>query len=111
MILGLVLAFAAMTLGLYLARRAALGRPGSLKSGMTHAGLGLATVAAVGAAAFVGGTMRLLNASLLFYSLALIGGLFVLIFRIQREPPPMFMVYLHAASAAVATLLLVMAAL
>ncbi|MBA1147618.1 hypothetical protein H0Z60_11200 [Ectothiorhodospiraceae bacterium WFHF3C12] len=111
MILGLALAGAALALGLHLARRAALGRAGSLASGLSHGGLGMATVLAVGAAAFTGGTLRLLNAALLFYCLALVGGLFVLIFRLQREPPPMFMVYLHAASAVAATFLLAIAVL
>lgn len=106
MLIGALAAAATVLLGAYLARRAALGRAGPLAAGLAHAALGLATVSAVTLAAFSGETAKLLNAALLFFGFALIGGLFVLVFRLQGEPPPLFMVYLHAASAVLAICLL-----
>lgn len=100
------LAVATMLLGAYLARRAARRRRTPLSVGLLHASLGTATVAAAAVAAFAGGTVKLLNAGLLFLGFALVGGLFVLVFRLQGETPPMFMVYLHAASAVIALCLL-----
>ena len=102
MLAGASLAALTMLLGVFLARRAARRRSTPLPHGLLHATLGVATVLATTAAAFAGATVKPLNASLLFLGFALIGGLFILVFRLQGETPPMFMVYLHAASAAIA---------
>lgn len=109
--LGTATAIAALILGLYLARKAARRESTPLALGLTHGGLGLATVAALAAAAFAGTTAKLVNASLLLFALALVGGLFVLVFRLQGEAPPLFMVMLHGASAMVAGILLAVAIL
>ena len=110
LIVSAAVAASAVVLGLHLARRAAAGTPLPLPYGLAHGALGLASVVLLGVAAFSGGTLKLVNAALLFYCLALVGGLFVLVFRLQGQPPPMFMVYLHAASALLASALLGLAA-
>lgn len=106
---GALLAAVTVLLGIYLARRAALRRTAALPLGLVHAGLGVTTLGLVALAAFAGETAKLVNGALLFFGFALVGGLFVLIFRLQGESPPMFMVYLHAASAVVGLSLIVLA--
>jgi hypothetical protein len=106
LILGATGTALTILLGLYLARRATAGKPPTLRWGLSHAGLGLVTVALLALAASSGATTRLANAALLLLVFALVGGLFILVFRLQRQSPPMFMVYLHAASALIAAVLL-----
>jgi len=96
-----------MGLGLDLARRALRGRPASLTYGLSHAATAAAGVVTLSFGVFGGSAGKLINSALFFFVLALIGGLFLLIFRIQREPPPMAVVYLHASSALVAGGLLI----
>lgn len=92
----------AMGLGLDLARRALRGRPAPLIYGLSHAAMAVAGVVTLGVGVFGGPTGKLVNSALLFFLLALVGGLFLLVFRIQREPPPMAVVYLHASGALLA---------
>lgn len=106
MLVATTLAVLTVLVGACLALRAARRRRTPLWAGLLHATLGMATVVVAAAAAFAGATAKLLNAGLLFLGFALVGGLFVLLFRLQGEAPPMFMVYLHAASAIVAVCLL-----
>lgn len=74
-------------------------------------GLGHAAVAAVGLVLLTLAVSRYaqplaVNAALLLFFIALIGGAFLLLFRLQKEPPPGFMIVLHAGTAVTALALL-----
>ena len=74
-------------------------RPVRLAAGLAHAavgalGLGVATAAAVAA-----GSDYQLNSALVCLVLALIGGGFMLVFRLEGDSAPGFMILLHALAA------------
>lgn len=97
---------AAVAGGATLAHRHARGRPVALALGLGHAGLAVAGLATLAVAVFTAEQPVAVNASLLLFAIALIGGLFLLLFRLQGEPAPGFMIALHAATAAVALAIL-----
>lgn len=75
------------------------------------AGLGHAALAAAGIVLLAFGVMResqpmAINSALLCFALAAVGGVFVLLFRLEGESPPGFMVGLHGAMAGLALVLL-----
>ena len=67
--------------------------------GLGHAGLAVAGLAILAAAVWSEPQPLPVNAALLFFALAAIGGLFVLLFRLQGDRPPGFMIALHGAVA------------
>lgn len=74
-------------------------------------GLGHAALATAGIVLLAFGVVResqspAINSALLCFALAAVGGVFVLLFRLQGESPPGFMIGLHAAFAALALALL-----
>jgi len=73
-----------------------------LTAGMAHAGAAIAGLALLGAGMAFEDQPLAANAALLLFAIALLGGVFVLLFRLQGERPPMFMVGLHGLTAAVA---------
>lgn len=97
---------AAVTGGALLAYAHARGRPVPSAPGLVHAG-----VATVGLVLLMLAVSRYtqplaVNAALLLFFLALIGGAFLLLFRLQKESPPGFMIVLHAGTAVTALALL-----
>ncbi|MEX1081610.1 MAG: hypothetical protein WD382_06280 [Halofilum sp. (in: g-proteobacteria)] len=75
------------------------------------AGLGHAALATTGIVLLAFGVVResqppTVNSALLCFALAAVGGLFVLLFRLQGESPPGFMIGLHGTAAIVALALL-----
>lgn len=92
--------------GAVLGHRHARGHPVAFALGLAHAALAIVGLAVLTAAVFSHGQPAAVNASLLLFAIALVGGLFLLLFRLQREPPPGFMIALHGATAAVALALL-----
>lgn len=74
----------------------------ALTAGIAHAGAAIAGLAVLGAAIVVEDQPLAVNAALLLFAIALLGGVFVLLFRLQGERPPMFMIALHGLTAAVA---------
>lgn len=96
----------AATVGVILFRSHGRGRPPSLRAGLGHGALALTGVALLAGAVFGADQALTVNAALMLLVLALIGGVFVLLFRLEGERPPGFMVLLHALAAAVALVLL-----
>lgn len=92
--------------GAWLALRHLRGRGAPWSLGIAHAGVATAGVATLALAAAMVGLPKAANAALLCVVLALVGGVFVLLFRLQGEPPPMFMIALHAGAAMVGVALL-----
>ncbi len=71
------------------------------------AGLGHATLAVIGILLLAFGVVResqpmTINSALFCFALAAVGGVFVLLFRLQGESPPGFMIGLHGVAAAFA---------
>jgi hypothetical protein len=74
-------------------------------------GLGHAGVATVGLVLLTAAVARqpqplAVNAALLLFFIALVGGAFLLLFRVQKEAPPGFMIVLHAGTAITALALM-----
>jgi|AntRauTorcE11897_2_1112592.scaffolds.fasta_scaffold41582_2 FtsH-binding integral membrane protein len=97
---------AAVAGGALLAQAHARRRPVPFALGLIHAG-----VAATGLGLLTLAVSRYtqpiaVNAALLLFFIALIGGAFLLIFRLQKESPPGFMIVLHAGTAVTALALL-----
>lgn len=97
---------AAVAGGAGLAQAHARGRPVPFAFGLVHAG-----VAAVGLALLTLAVSRYtqplaVNAALLLFFIALVGGAFLLLFRLEKESPPGFMIVLHAGTAITALTLL-----
>jgi FtsH-binding integral membrane protein len=104
-IAAVLLSLAALVGG-WLALRHLRGRGVPRSAGVAHASVAAAGVATLALAAAMVGLPKAANAALLCVVLALIGGVFVLLFRLQGERPPMFMVALHALAALVGVALL-----
>lgn len=71
-------------------------------AGIGHALLALAGVVTLAAAVWRESQPAAVNVALLLFVIALVGGVFILLFRLQNGPPPGFMVVLHGATAAIA---------
>lgn len=93
-----VLAVAA-TGGLILAVAVLRRRPFPASVGYLHGAVGLSGVVLLAIAVFASPRGMPINTALLMFALAVVGGLFVFLFRLQREPPPAFMVILHGGVA------------
>ena len=100
----LLSAAAAFGAGLALVRLRGADVP--LATGIAHGSLALAGVVALGAAVWRTEQPIPVNATLLYFTLGLLGGLFVLLFRLDGDAPPGFMIVLHAAVALLALVLL-----
>lgn len=87
-----------LVLGLLHARRVRV----PFAAGIGHAMLALAGIVALAIAVWSKSQSLAINAALLLFAIALIGGVFILLFRLQRESPPGFMIVLHGGTAAVA---------
>ncbi|GEM_PF-1712444 len=74
--------------------------------GLVHAGVAVAGLVLLSLAVSRYTQPLVVNAALLFFFIALIGGAFLLIFRLQKESPPGFMIVLHAGTAVTALALL-----
>jgi len=96
----------AIAMGLALVSRHAQARPVPLAFGLAHAATALVAVGVLTAAAVAAGDDYRLNSALICLVLALVGGAFNLLFRLEGERPPGFMIVLHAL-AGVAGLVLV----
>lgn len=93
-----VLAVAAaggLTLAVAFVRR----RPYPVSVGYLHGAIAAIGVILLGIAVFGRAQGMPVNSALLLFCLALVGGLFNLLFRLQRAPPPGFMIILHGAVA------------
>jgi hypothetical protein len=99
----------AVLLGLTLAFRGLRGRRVTAAWGYAHGALALLAVVALAVLAFGAGLPLTGNAALTVASLALVGGVFNLLFRLQGERPPGFMILLHGAAGVVALVLLLYA--
>ncbi|PWG62467.1 hypothetical protein DEM34_11825 [Spiribacter halobius] len=97
---------AAVVFGAALLARHLKARPVRAGWGYGHAGLAVLGVLALGWPVFTTPTPLVVNAALLMFAFAVLGGVFVLLFRLQGERPPLFMVALHAVFAAVGVVLL-----
>ena len=67
--------------------------------GLGHAVVAIAGLVLLAAAVWSQPQALTVNAGLLFFALAAIGGLFILLFRLQGERPPGFMIALHGVVA------------
>lgn len=74
--------------------------------GLVHAGIALAGLALLTLAVGRYTQPLAVNAALLLFFIALVGGVFLLLFRLQKESPPGFMIVLHAGTAVTALALL-----
>ncbi len=81
-------------------------RPFPAFVGYLHGAVGLGGVVLLAIAVFADSQGMPVNSALLLFSLAMVGGVFNLLFRLQREPPPMFMIILHGGVALVGLALL-----
>ncbi|EAR22075.1 hypothetical protein NB231_04180 [Nitrococcus mobilis Nb-231] len=97
-----VAAIGGVTLAVALVRQ----RPFPASVGYIHGAVGLAGVVLLAIAVFAHSQGMPVNSALLLFSLAVVGGAFNLLFRLQREPPPVFMVILHGGAALVGLALL-----
>jgi hypothetical protein len=105
---GLLMLLGGIVFGGWLAARWLRRQPVRRHLGFIHGGLVSSGWAVLVAAAFAGGQGKLFNSGLLLATMALIGGLFVFGFRISRQPPPLFMILLHAGFAVAGAVLMVM---
>lgn len=71
-------------------------------AGLAHGALAFAGTVVLGVGIGLAPRGPAVNTALLLFGLALIGGVFNLLFRLQGERPPGFMIGLHGATAAVA---------
>jgi len=85
-------------LGLLHARRV----PVRFGAGLAHAGLALGGIVVLALGVVRTTQPVTINSALLVFALAAVGGIFVLLFRLQREPPPGFMIALHGLAGAIA---------
>lgn len=88
--------------GLLLAVLQARGIRVPFPAGLAHAGLAVGGLTVLVAAVWRESQPAAVNAALLLFVIAFIGGVFNLLFRLQREPPPGFMIVLHGGIAIVA---------
>jgi len=86
------------------------GRRVPAGAGYAHAALAVTGTLTLAVAVFGGATPRVVNAALLGLAFALLGGVFVLLFRLQGERPPLLMVALHALFGGIALALLAIGA-
>lgn len=70
-----------------------------LVAGIAHAGTAIAGIALLLVGIATTDQPVAVNAALLLFAIALLGGVFVLLFRLQPARPPMFMIALHGATA------------
>lgn len=80
----------------------ARGRPVPFAAGIGHALLALTGTVVLAVAVWQQPRPLAANAALLLFALALVGGVFNLLFRLQGERAPGFMIVLHGATATVA---------
>lgn len=88
--------------GVLLGALHARGRSVPLAAGIGHALLALTGTVVLAVAVWQQPRPLAVNAALLLFALALVGGVFNLLFRLQGERPPGFMIGLHGATAVVA---------
>lgn len=74
--------------------------------GLGHAGVAVTGLALLAVAVTRDTQPPAINAALLLFAIALVGGAFLLLFRLQKEAPPGFMIVLHAGTAITALALL-----
>lgn len=98
--LGLFVATAALGIGLNV--RYARGRGAPVWAAGAHGVAGVAAIALLGWLIATGPTVKTLNAALLVFILAAVGGLFMLVLRIARLRPPLAVIGTHGAVALVA---------
>jgi len=70
-----------------------------LVAGLVHAGSAIAGIVLLMIGVALTDQPVAVNAALLLFAIALVGGVFVLLFRLQPARPPMFMIALHGATA------------
>lgn len=97
--IALVVLAVAAAGGLTLAIAIVRQRPFPASVGYLHGAVGLSGVVVLAIAVFARSQGLPVNSALLLFSFAVVGGLFVLLFRLQRELPPTFMVILHGVAA------------
>lgn len=85
--------------GLTLAIAVMRQRPYPASIAYLHGAVASSGVVLLAIAVFAGSQTMPINSALLLFGFALAGGLFNLVFRLQREPAPVFMVILHGAMA------------
>lgn len=107
--IAIILLAAAMVAGGWLASRLLRRARLSARGVYAHAGLAAAGVLVLGAAAVTGPLRLPVNAALLLFVLALIGGGFIWLFRREFGSIPGFMVVLHAGCALVGGVVLAVA--
>lgn len=105
-VLALGVLVVAVAFGGVLLARHLRGQAVAARWGYGHAGLAVLGVLALSWLVFTTPTPRVVNAALLMFAFAVLGGVFVLLFRLQGERPPLFMVALHAVFAVVGVVLL-----
>jgi hypothetical protein len=84
-----------LTLGILHARRV----PVPFAVGLGHAGLAVAGIVLLAFSVVRESQPLTVNSALMCFTLAAIGGVFVLLFRLQGERPPGFMIALHGTAA------------
>lgn len=75
-------------------------------AGLAHAATATAGLVLLAAAVWAESQPIAVNSALLCLALSLVGGIFVLLFRLQGDAPPGFMVALHGAMGVLAAVLL-----
>lgn len=98
---------AAMVAGGFLTTRVIKRERISLGMGLGHAVIGLAAIGLLAIQVFRGPRVMLLNDALLLFSFTATVGVLLLVFRIDKQPPPLLVVALHALFAVVGLGLLI----
>ncbi|HKK13046.1 MAG TPA: hypothetical protein VKA14_00105 [Gammaproteobacteria bacterium] len=93
--------------GLWLARKAARRERVSTPVALGHAAVAVLALGLLTQRVVSGPKVLLLNDALLLFVFAALGGLLLLVFRLDREPPPMMVIFLHGLVAAIGLSVLV----
>jgi hypothetical protein len=97
----------AMTIGGYMGLRAYRQQRIASSTAVAHVGFGLGAIGLLAIQVFSGPRVMLFNDALLLYAFAAVIGGLLLVFRIDKQSPPLLVVALHALFAVVGLSLLV----
>jgi len=98
-VLSAVILACAILAGAVMAGRRIRELPVPLGVGLAHAGVAVTGLALLATGVFSQEQPVAVNAALLLFSLAFIGGIFLLVFRLDDGKPPRFMIFMHAFAA------------
>jgi len=109
MIVAIAAAILACTVlaGVVMASRRTRRLPVPLGAGLAHGGAAVTGLVLLATGVFGAEQPVTVNAALLMFALAFIGGLFLLLFRLDDGKPPGFMIFMHGSAAVVGLGLLI----